>query len=94
MTLVDTRPSQRPELESLNGLVERVTFHNADNGFCVLRVKVKGHRDLVIVVGHAPLIAPGEYITSGGAWVTDREHGLQFSARYLKVAPPTTLEGI
>ena len=94
MTLVDTRPSQRPELESLNGLVERVTFHNADNGFCVLRVKVKGHRDLVTVVGHAPSIAPGEYITSGGAWVTDREHGLQFSARYLKVAPPTTLEGI
>jgi len=27
--------------EALAGLVERVTFHNAENGFCVLRVKVR-----------------------------------------------------
>ena len=32
--------------EALTGLVERVTFHNPDNGFCVLRVKVRGQRDL------------------------------------------------
>jgi hypothetical protein len=31
----------------LAGLVERVTFHNAENGFCVLRAKARGHRDLV-----------------------------------------------
>jgi hypothetical protein len=39
--------------EVLAGLVERVTFHNAENGFCVLRAKARGHRDLVTVVGHA-----------------------------------------
>jgi hypothetical protein len=33
----------------LSGLVERVTFHSADTGFCVLRVNVRGHRDLVTV---------------------------------------------
>ena len=33
--------------EVLAGLVERVTFHNAENGFCVLRAKARGHRDLV-----------------------------------------------
>ena len=38
--------------EVLAGLVERVTFHNAENGFCVLRAKARGHRDLVTVVGH------------------------------------------
>src|SRR5260363_464302 len=32
----------KPALERLAGLVERVTFHNADTGFCVLRLKVKG----------------------------------------------------
>ena len=32
--------------EVLAGLVERVTFHNTENGFCVLRAKVRGHRDL------------------------------------------------
>ena len=39
--------------EVLAGLVERVTFHNPENGFCVLRVKARGHRDLVTTVGHA-----------------------------------------
>ena len=37
--------------EVLVGLVERVTFHNPENGFCVLRIKARGHRDLVTVVG-------------------------------------------
>jgi len=35
--------------EVLAGLVERVTFHNAENGFCVLRAKARGHLDLVTV---------------------------------------------
>ena len=39
--------------EVLAGSVERVTFHNPDAGFCVLRVKARGHRELVTVVGHA-----------------------------------------
>ena len=36
--------------EVLAGLVERVTFHNAENGFCVLRIKARGHRDLITVI--------------------------------------------
>jgi hypothetical protein len=39
--------------EVLAGLVERVTYHNAENGFCVLRAKARGHREMVTVVGHA-----------------------------------------
>jgi exodeoxyribonuclease V alpha subunit len=42
-----------PKREALAGLVERVTFHSPDSGFCVLRVKVRGHRDLVTVIGSA-----------------------------------------
>ena len=48
--------------EALAGLVERVTFHNAENGFCVLRVKARGHKDLVTVVGHAATIGAGEWV--------------------------------
>jgi len=80
--------------EALAGLVERVTFHNADSGFCVLRVKVRGQRDLVTVVGHAATIAAGEWVQMGGTWINDRTHGLQFKAGFLKASPPTTLEGI
>src|SRR5262245_22186396 len=94
MASSDNRASSQPELESLNGLVERVTFHNVDNGFCVLRLQVRGKKYLTTVIGHTPSISPGEYVTARGAWQTDREHGLQFNAHYLKVAPPTTLEGI
>src|SRR3954447_13409123 len=80
--------------EALAGLVERVTFHNAESGFCVLRVKVRGQRDLVTVVGHAATIAAGEWVQMSGTWINDRTHGLQFKATFLKASPPTTLEGI
>src|SRR6187401_480306 len=56
--------------EVLAGLVERVTYHNAENGFCVLRAKVRGHRDIVTVVGHSATIAAGEWITASGEWST------------------------
>ena len=52
-------PVSKPQLDRLEGLVERVTFHNADNGFCVLRLKVKGERELITLIGHAPTVAPG-----------------------------------
>src|ERR1700757_3014051 len=66
--------------EVLAGLVERVTFHNAENGFCVLRAKARGHRDLVTIVGHAPTISAREWITATGEWVNDRTHGQQRGA--------------
>ncbi|GAN55833.1 helicase, RecD/TraA family [Tanticharoenia sakaeratensis NBRC 103193] len=80
--------------EALAGLVERVTFHNAENGFCVLRVKVRGQRDLVTVVGHAAMISAGEFVQMSGRWFNDHTHGLQFKAEFLKSSPPTTVEGI
>ncbi len=64
--------SESSTQEVLAGLVERVTFHNAENGFCVLRAKARGHRDLVTVVGHAAIISTGEWITASGEWISDR----------------------
>ena len=87
----------RPHLstqEVLAGLVERVTFHNTENGFCVLRAKARGHRDLVTVIGHAATIVAGEWITASGEWVNDRTHGQQFKARFLKTSEPTSIDGI
>src|ERR1700678_1855882 len=80
--------------EVLAGLVERVTFHNDENGFCVLRAKARGHRDLVTVIGHAATIAAGEWITASGEWVNDRTHGQQFKARFLRTSAPSSIEGI
>ena len=81
-------------LERLSGLVERVTFHSADSGFCVLRVQVRGHRELVTVIGSAASVTPGEYLEGQGHWIQDRVHGLQFKASQLQIVPPSTREGI
>jgi len=86
--------SEAPELDRLAGLVERVTFHNEQNGFCVLRLKVKGERELITLIGHAAVVSPGEYASAAGHWVTDREHGRQFRATFVNISPPNTLTGI
>ena len=82
------------EQEVLAGLVERVTFHNPESGFCVLRTKARGHRDLVTVVGHAAMVTAGEWITASGEWVNDRTHGQQFKARFLRFSAPSSTEGM
>ena len=46
------------QIDSLSGLIERVTFHNEENGFGVFKVKAKGHRDLVSVVARWLRSAP------------------------------------
>jgi exodeoxyribonuclease V alpha subunit len=88
----DRPPTALPE--SLSGLVERVTFHNEETGFAVLRVQVKGQRDLVTVVGSLASASPGEWVNAQGRWVQDREFGRQFRAEILTSTPPTTLAGI
>jgi len=80
--------------EPLSGLVERITFHSAETGFCVLRVKVRGHRDLVTVLGSAASVQPGEFIQCSGRWDNHRDHGIQFKTTFLKVMPPSSIEGI
>ena len=87
----DTPPSDR---EVLAGAVERVTFHNGESGFCVLRVKARGHRELVTVVGHAAAVSAGEWVTASGEWVNDRTYGPQFRSRFLRASAPTSAEGI
>ena len=88
------RQQGSPDREVLAGPVERVTFHNPENGFCVLRTRARGHRELVTVVGHAATVSPGEWITASGEWVNDRTHGQQFKARFIRTAAPSSIEGI
>ncbi len=88
------RESSSEPRDGLSGSIERVTFHNEDTGFAVLRVKVKGRSELVTVVGQLPCVSPGEWITAQGQWVRDRDFGLQLKAESLHCAPPSSREGI
>ncbi len=80
--------------EQLSGVIERITFHNIDTGYCVLRVRARGQRDVVTVVGAMQHPIAGEYVEAAGKWITDRQFGLQFKADNLKATPPHTSEGI
>ena len=85
---------QNNDREPLSGLVERVTFHSSETGFCVLRVKVRGHRELVSVIGSAASVQPGEFVQCSGRWDNNRDHGMQFKTTFLKVMPPNSIGGI
>src|SRR3974377_1011038 len=90
-----TRMSPQPGTGEVRaGLVERVTYHNAENGFCVLRARARSHRDVVTVVGHAAVISAGEWVMASAQWVNDRHHGQQFKARFLRTSAPTSADGI
>ncbi|MCU0703994.1 MAG: ATP-dependent RecD-like DNA helicase [Fimbriiglobus sp.] len=80
--------------ETLTGVIERITFHNLDNGYCVLRVQARGHRDLVTVVGNLSQVIAGEFVEAVGEWQVDRQHGQQFKATELRTTPPHTASGI
>ena len=88
------RAAQEAQLERLEGTVERVTFHSDQSGFCVLRVRVVGRRELVTLVGTAAVVAAGETVACEGRWTNDPSYGLQFKASQLRVIPPATRDGI
>lgn len=83
-----------PGKESVEGQVERVTFHSEETGFCVLRVSVRGEREPVPVIGTIPQIVAGEMIKAHGQWVMDKTHGRQFKAERISAVPPNSPEGI
>ncbi len=80
--------------EYLAGQVERITYHDPESGFCVLRVALRDRREPATLVGHAALVAVGEHLHATGAWVQDRTHGQQFKATWIRVSPPDSPEGI
>ena len=86
--------SIRVMAETLNGFIERVTYHNVDNGFAVLQVKVKGRNDLVTVVGNTTSVTAGEHVEATGDWSIDRQHGQQFRASELQTTHPASAAGI
>jgi exodeoxyribonuclease V alpha subunit len=80
--------------ENLSGTIERVTFHNPETGYVVLRVIPRGRRGIVTVVGKLLSVTVGECIEASGAWVHDPQHGQQFRAYEIRSTPPSTIEGI
>ncbi len=80
--------------EGVTGLVERVTYHSEESGFCVVKVSVRGRRELCTVVGTVPSVSVGEWLTASGQWTIDPRHGPQFKADQIRTSAPDNAEGI
>ncbi|HVA91162.1 MAG TPA: helix-hairpin-helix domain-containing protein, partial [Chloroflexota bacterium] len=80
--------------ESLTGTVERITFYNPENGFSVVKLRVRGRRDPIAVVGALPACQPGELLALEGRWRIDPRHGAQFTPASAEISRPTDVDGI
>ncbi|MFZ4763369.1 MAG: ATP-dependent RecD-like DNA helicase [Roseimicrobium sp.] len=78
----------------LRGLVERVTFHTEETGYCILKVTPDRSGEIVAVIGQAPRVVAGEHIVATGEWVQNAEYGRQFKASELKLTRPESLDGL
>lgn len=90
----ETDPSRPEKLDVLRGIVERVTFHNEDNGYCILKVQPDQKRDVITLMGKVPRVVAGERFEAEGKWEHHRDFGAQFRADVLRLAPPDSAEGM
>lgn len=81
-------------VDQLEGAVERITYYNEENGYSVVRLNVRGERDLVTIVGHLPEVNPGERLRLEGVWANHPQYGRQFKAETCEQMLPATVEGI
>ena len=84
----------QPTRAIVRGSIERVTYHNSENGFCVLKIAVRNKREPITVIGNATQVMAGEDIEASGVWIYDRNHGYQLKADSIKMTVPTSIEGI
>src|SRR6266498_5379074 len=81
-------------LLSLVGSVERVTYHNEQNGYTVLRLQIPGRGEPVTVVGNFSAVSPGESLRVTGWWTTHPQYGDQFKMADYAITRPATVAGI
>ena len=80
--------------EGLEGVLERITFYNEENGFLIGKLKGNDKSAEVAVVGKAPKVQCGETLALKGKWVNHPKHGRQFSFDSFESKLPASAYGI
>ncbi len=83
-----------PQLESLEGIVERITFHSDESGYTVARFKVPRTPDLVTIIGNFAQIEAGQTLKLSGLWRDHPKFGQQFQVAQYRETKPATLTGM
>lgn len=87
-------PSDAEETKELTGQIERVTYNDAESGYAVLRMAVKGYPDLVTAVGTIASPAVGEVLNMRGVWIEHPKFGSQFKIMEYKSFAPSSVKGM
>jgi exodeoxyribonuclease V alpha subunit len=79
---------------TLEGQVERITFQNQENHFTIAKMKIKGRRDSLSIIGHLFSITPGEMLRVNGYYEQHPKYGLQVRVESYESMIPATVAGI
>lgn len=78
----------------LRCVVEHITYQNQENGWSVMKVKVKGYDNLVTLTGSLLDVPVGSVLLVDGDWRVDPRYGQQFVAQSWTEVMPATIYGI
>ena len=81
-------------MEELRAVVERITYKNDENGYSVLKCRIKGYIDLMAVIGILPDVFVGSVLDVKGSWSVNPKYGKQFEVQDFEVTLPATVYGI
>ena len=75
-------------------VVERITYQNPENGYTILKCRVKDYADLVPVIGNLLDVNVGSVLLVEGNWKVDAKYGRQFVAESWEETLPATVYGM
>ena len=78
----------------MEGTVERISYHNEENCFTVVRVSIKENNDIVTAVGYFPSLEVGEVLKLRGNWVMHKDYGYQLKVEYYETVMPAGIKDI
>ena len=85
---------EQGDLFKLYGQLERITYQNEENDYLVGKVRVRGHSDLVTIIGNVPSPNLGEMLSMVGEWQNHPQFGAQFKVTFCSASAPTSIEGL
>ena len=80
--------------QSYKGFIDRLTYHNPENGYTIARLVVEGQRERIAIVGAIASIQEGESVEVEGVWTNHPQYGKQLKVERYKAVYPSTLEGM
>ncbi len=88
------RDDQTIPLDKLEGVIERLTFHNEESGYTVAKFLPKDKHQKVTIVGSMLGVNAGESLALMGLWTRHGAYGRQFEVKHYKLLLPATIQGI